>query len=99
MTDVCPNCHAGALQPRLVTYAAWHTLKSSGQEQFVIVPRVPAWLCDVCEYRRFDIEAMERLALLIGPTADMDESAQMSFPRNERGLASFDGDLDLGRVQ
>lgn len=99
MTDICPNCHAGALKPRRVTYAAWHTLEGSSTEQFVIVPRVSARLCDVCGYKWFDAEAMERLALLLGPTADIDESVRLPLPRHERGLSSFDGDMDLGRAQ
>jgi len=82
-----------------VTYAAWHTLKDSRDEQFVLVPGVPAWLCDVCGAKFLDAEAMAWLAPLLGPTADPDENVRLSFLRREHEGSSFDGDLDRGRAQ
>lgn len=99
MKDVCPNCHAGALRLRLLTYAAWHTAKDSGREQFVIAPYVPAWFCDVCGVKYFDIQTMGWLAPLLGPIADPDGSARWSQLHSERDTSSFDGDLDMGRPE
>ena len=99
MKDVCPNCHAGALRLQPVTYAAWHIPEGSGQEQFVVVLHIPAWLCDVCGTKFFNVEASGRLASLLGPTAKPDENAHWSFLRSEREWPSFDGDLDRGRAQ
>lgn len=99
MTDVCPNCHAGALRLRSVTYADWHALEGSEDEQFVIIPRVPAWLCDVCGYKVFDATTIGWLAPLLGPTTESDDNNRLSFPGHEREWPSFDGDLNRGQVQ
>ena len=99
MTNVCPHCHAGAMHSRAVTYAAWHTLEGSGDERFVIVPSVPAWLCDVCGARFLDTDAVAWLAPLLGPTSDPGDGANLPFLRREGERPSLDGDLDSGRVQ
>jgi YgiT-type zinc finger domain-containing protein len=46
----CPNCHTGNLQPRFVNYANWHA------GQYVVVPHMPAWSCDVCALCLIDAE-------------------------------------------
>jgi YgiT-type zinc finger domain-containing protein len=101
MMDICPNCHAGALHKRLVTYAAWHTLPSEGGEQFVIAHRVPAWLCDVCGAKLFDAEALAWLAPLLGPNVDMDAVRRLStLGRGSETLyEARDSDLDQGHAQ
>jgi hypothetical protein len=99
--DNCPHCHAGALQRRLVLYAAWHSMSGEGDEQFVLIPNVPAWLCDVCGAKLLDADAMAWLAPLLGPAIDVDDASRAAFARQvcdaSRGL--FDGDLDRGRAQ
>jgi hypothetical protein len=95
--DGCPNCHAGALRVRPLTYAAWHATTDSGQEQFVIAPRVPAWMCDVCGVKFFDIQTVEWLAPLLGPLTNRDEGAPWSVSRGERDLSVWDGGPDMGR--
>ena len=70
--DHCPHCHAGALRRRPVLYAAWHSMSGESAEQFVFVPNVPAWLCDVCGAKIFDADAMAWLAPLLGPAIDVD---------------------------
>ncbi len=101
MTDVCPNCHAGALRKRPVTYAAWHTLSGEGAVQFVVVPHIAAWLCDVCGIKLFDEEALAWLIPLLGPPAEMDENLGASAARQaaEASRDALDGNLDRGRVQ
>ena len=66
----CTNCHIGTLQRQAATYAAWHG------DEFVVVPAAPAWVCDVCGERTFDLDALDALLPLIGPAsplADADE--------------------------
>jgi len=98
--DICPNCHAGALRRRLVTYAAWHTFSGAGDERFVIVPQVPAWLCDVCGLKLFDAETLARLAPLLGPAVDSDAVSRQPFPRPRREALRdiFDSNLDRGHT-
>jgi YgiT-type zinc finger domain-containing protein len=62
----CPNCRTGALHPRTIDYANWH----SGQ--YVVVPNLPAWSCDVCALCQIDVEALQRLLPLIGPVTRPD---------------------------
>lgn len=97
--DVCPNCHAGALRKRLVTYASWHSLSGEGDAQFVIVSRVPGWLCDVCGIKLFDESALAWLMPLLGPAVEVDEGGRLPSPRRGREAPFFDGDLDRGRAQ
>ncbi len=62
----CPNCRTGNLHPRTVNYANWHA------GQYVVVPNMPAWLCDVCALCEIDGEALQRLIPLIGPVTRPD---------------------------
>jgi len=62
----CPHCRTGTLHARPVNYANWHG------GQYVIVPNMPAWLCDVCALCRIDPEALRRLLPLIGPVTQPD---------------------------
>jgi hypothetical protein len=95
--DVCPNCHAGTLRRRPVTYAAWHALSGEADAHFVVT-RVPAWLCDVCGIRLFDQEALAWLMPLLGPTVETD-LGQSPRPRRGRDIPLGDGSLDEGRAQ
>jgi hypothetical protein len=99
--DNCPHCHAGALQRRWVLYAAWHSMPGVGDEQFVLVPNVPAWLCDVCGAKILDADAMAWLAPLLGPAMDVDDVSRTAFARQVRDASHdlFDGDVDRGRAQ
>ena len=99
--DNCPHCHAGALERRLVLYAAWHSMPGVGDEQFVLVPNVPAWLCDVCGAKILDADTMARLVPLIGPAVDEDDASRTAFARQARDASRnlFDGDVGRGRAQ
>ena len=99
--DNCPHCHAGALRRRPVLYAAWHSMSGEGDEQFVLIPNVAAWLCDVCGAKIFDADAMAWLAPLLGPAIDVDDVSRAAFARQVREASAdlFDGDLDRGRAQ
>jgi len=87
----CPNCHTGQLRLRTVNYGNWHA------GQYVVVPNLPAWSCDVCALCQIDAEALQRLLPLIGPVTQPDPtqprraaSAQVSI----NDLAHDDSDRD-----
>jgi YgiT-type zinc finger domain-containing protein len=62
----CPNCRTGYLHSRSVNYANWHA------GQYVVVPNMPAWSCDVCALCLIEPEALQRLLPLIGPVTRPD---------------------------
>jgi YgiT-type zinc finger domain-containing protein len=45
---LCPECHAGILLLRRITYFTWLN------EELITVPNFPAWICDVCGRREYD---------------------------------------------
>ncbi len=96
--DVCPNCHAGTLRKRPVTYAAWHALSGEGDAQFVVA-QTQAWLCDVCGIKLFDEEALAWLLPLLGPAVDADQGGKSPSPRRGGETHSLDTNLDQGRAQ
>jgi YgiT-type zinc finger domain-containing protein len=58
----CPECQAGMMRPRYVTYFTWLN------DELVIVPNFPAWICDVCGRREYDTRATAWLATLLNPS-------------------------------
>jgi YgiT-type zinc finger domain-containing protein len=46
-----------------VTYFTWIG------EELITVPDFPAWVCDVCGRREYDLQALNRLSLLLDPSA------------------------------
>ncbi len=59
----CSECHAGNLQPCRVTYFTW-----IGNE-LISVPHFPAWVCDVCGRREYDLKAVTWLNMILDPNA------------------------------
>jgi YgiT-type zinc finger domain-containing protein len=57
----CSNCHIGTLRRRAGAYAARHG------DDFVVIPSLPAWVCDVCGERTYDAATLDTLLSLIGP--------------------------------
>ena len=77
----CLTCHIGTLQRKLAPYAGWHG------DNFVVIPALPAWLCDVCGERMYDQAALDTLLSLIGPPSPIsDEEAAADV---QPGAASF----------
>ncbi len=66
----CPECQAGILRIRHITYFA----QLSGE--FIAVPEFPAWVCDVCGMREFDHRALSWLNVLLDP-----QTGRSSRPR------------------
>ncbi len=46
-----------------VTYFTWLG------DDLVTVPDFPAWVCDVCHRREYDMQALNQLSLLLSPNA------------------------------
>jgi YgiT-type zinc finger domain-containing protein len=82
--QTCSQCHAGHLHQRHVTYINWHT------GQFVVVPNVAAWQCDVCASIEIDAEAINRLMPLLGPVTQPDPTQ----PRRAHSPATADRPRD-----
>jgi YgiT-type zinc finger domain-containing protein len=57
---ICPICHFGKLGERQVT----HTQIFEGQ--LIVIPNVPALVCDVCGEKILDDEVLTRLSGLLG---------------------------------
>ena len=57
--NICPSCHTGRLRRRALTYLEWY-----GRD-LLIVNRMPAMVCDVCDERLYDHEAIENLQNLL----------------------------------
>lgn len=57
--NICPICRTGRLQKRAMVYLEWH-----GQN-LLVVNRMPAMVCEVCEERVYDYEAIESLQKLL----------------------------------
>ncbi|MFC1975515.1 YgiT-type zinc finger protein [Chloroflexota bacterium] len=59
MMNICPSCHVGRLQRRIMVYLQWH------DNSLLVTNRMPAMVCDVCGERIYDHEAVESLQQLL----------------------------------
>jgi YgiT-type zinc finger domain-containing protein len=59
----CNECQAGQMHRRFLTY-----FTGLGDE-LITVPDFPAWVCDVCGRREYDLQALSQLNLLLNPNA------------------------------
>lgn len=60
---ICTECQTGAMRLRYITYFTWLN------EELVTVPNFPAWICDVCGKRDYDVRAVTWLNTLLNPEA------------------------------
>jgi YgiT-type zinc finger domain-containing protein len=58
---LCPECQAGTFHLKYITYFTWLN------EELVTVPNFPAWICDVCGRREYDMRAVNWLNTLLNP--------------------------------
>lgn len=58
-----------------VTYFTWIG------EELITVPDFPAWVCDVCGRREYDLQALNRLSLLLDPSAGQPTKKRRSKQR------------------
>lgn len=63
MVIPCTECAGGRMHREFVTYFTWMG------DEMITVPDFPAWVCDVCGRRDYDMGAMTRLSLLLSPNA------------------------------
>jgi YgiT-type zinc finger domain-containing protein len=63
ITIPCRECQAGQLHQQRLTYFTWLG------EELITVPDFPAWVCDVCGRREYDVQALNRLSLILSPNA------------------------------
>ena len=57
--NVCPHCHIGRIQHREVNYVCWL------DGHIMVVPRTPAYVCDVCDNLEYDSDFMLGVRYLI----------------------------------
>ena len=62
-TIPCNECQAGQMHRRFLTYFTWLG------DELITVPDFPAWMCDVCGRREYDVHALTQLSLLLAPNA------------------------------
>lgn len=59
----CNECQAGHMRRSFLTYFTWIG------DELITVPDFPAWICDVCGRREYDLHALKHLNLLLNPNA------------------------------
>lgn len=59
----CNECQAGMLHVIYITYFTWL------DNELVMVPAFPAWVCDVCGKRDYDESAVSWMKTLLSPNA------------------------------
>lgn len=57
--NVCPHCHLGRLQRTAVSYVCWL------DGHMMLVPRTPAYVCDVCNNLEYDPDFMVGVRYMI----------------------------------
>jgi YgiT-type zinc finger domain-containing protein len=60
-TAPCGECQAGVMHLHHVTYFTWL------DDELVTVPNFPAWVCDICGRREYDVRAIAWLSALLSP--------------------------------
>ena len=57
--NICPSCHMGRLEKRIMAYLQWH------DDNLLIANHMPALVCDICGERIYDHDAVESLQQLL----------------------------------
>ncbi len=74
-TIPCNECQAGQMHRRFLTYFTWLG------DELITVPDFPAWICDVCGRREYDVHALNQLNLMLNPNAGKSVQKQRRAPR------------------
>ena len=72
---ICPVCHFGKLCQTKIT----HTQIFDGQ--LIVIPHVPALVCDVCGETILDNQVLTRLSGLLGQDRQSGNSITQRLPR------------------
>ena len=82
MVTTCKRCTTGIMQLRHITHFTWLN------EELITVPHFPAWVCDICGWRKFDPRAIAWLKMLLKPYGKRDDRYrsryQEDIPRSDR---------------
>ncbi|MFQ5616932.1 MAG: YgiT-type zinc finger protein [Anaerolineales bacterium] len=65
----CAECPVGIRRLRYLTYFTWF------RDQFITVPNFPAWVCDICGRREYDVRAISWLNTLLSSSHNSHSSA------------------------
>ncbi|OGO26040.1 MAG: hypothetical protein A2W33_02585 [Chloroflexi bacterium RBG_16_52_11] len=74
LRGLCPECQAGILHTRYITYFTWLN------DELITVPNFPALICDVCGKREYDPRAIKWLNMLLKPEAGRRLPRNKSIP-------------------
>jgi YgiT-type zinc finger domain-containing protein len=66
----CRECQAGMMRLQFMTYFTWL------DNELISVPNFPAWICDVCGRREYDVRAISWLNMLLSPNAGKPSSSR-----------------------
>ncbi len=81
-TIPCSDCQAGQMHRTYLTYFTWLG------DELITVPDFPAWVCDVCGKREFDVHALNQLSLLLSPTAGKSPAKKRRSPASIKPKAN-----------
>lgn len=59
----CNQCHVGIMHSKKVTYFTYI------ERELITVPNFPAWICDVCGRREYDLQSIHSLNMFLDPNA------------------------------
>ena len=57
----CDECQVGKMSRTYITYLTWLG------DELITVQNFPAWVCDMCGRREYDLNALNSLSLLLNP--------------------------------
>lgn len=76
-TVPCNECQAGQMHRKFLTYFTWLA------DELITVPDFPAWVCDVCGKREYDLQALNQLNLLLNSNAGRTPPRPRRAPRTQ----------------
>ena len=59
----CNECSAGVMRLHHITYFTWLG------DELITGPNFPAWVCDMCGKREYDLHAVSVLTMILNPEA------------------------------
>ena len=69
--EICSFCHIGHIVEKKITYTEWY------QEELVVIPGIPAKICDYCGEQEFDPFIVGTLHRLLWAGFDMSRDITM----------------------
>ena len=73
----CPECQVGVFKQEGATYYTWI------EDQLIMVPNFPCWVCDICGHRDWDIGALMNLNVILSPNAGVPNIRRKSLNNSE----------------